>query len=307
MPKRIYFFTLLPASVALLLFLNYKERNAYYLTIKKIELTEIDSVRPVTDSLVAPILYNGVKGIIGLSPEDAKQAFISIMLPSILMVKYKISLDMERIKELKEKEVWSTADSLFFEEQGDYYKTFDHNLLIRRMRTHPNSIILAQAAVESGWGSSRFFTEANNAFGIWSYRADEPRIRASYTRAGNPVYLRKYPDLAASVYDYFGVVARARAYRQFRLARDTTDNLEVLLPLLRYYSEKREEYVTQLETIIRQNNLTLYDTYQLDHTYFIKVDIFSLFGYDIDTTISAATFPPEPSAVQFDLKPARLQ
>lgn len=290
-------------AIALILFLNYKERNYYYLQLKEVEATSPDSIRLLQGSFVAPVLYHEVRGIETLAPEDAKLAFISALLPPILVVKYQIARDFERIKSIIGKEVWSLDDSLFFEQQGDYYKTFDHKLLQRRMRTHPNSIILAQAAVESGWGSSRFFTEANNVFGVWSYRPDESRIRASFSRQGNPVYLRKYPDISASIYDYFGVVARARAYRQFRQARDTTDDIKNLLPLLRYYSEKREAYVAQLETIIRQNNLTQYDAYQLDPSYFIKENIFSLFGYDLDTTVSVASAVPAISAVRFVSRP----
>lgn len=294
-------------AIAMILFLNYKERDFYYLQLKEVEASSPDSVRLLQGSLVVPILYHEVQGIERLAPEDAKLTFISALLPPILLVKYQIALDLERIKTIVSKEVWSLDDSLFFEQQGDYYKTFDHKLLQRRMRTHPNSIILAQAAVESGWGSSRFFTEANNVFGVWSYRPDEPRIRASYSRQDNPVYLRKYPDISASIYDYFGVVARARAYRRFRQARDTTDDIKILLPFLKSYSERREAYVAQLEIIIRQNNLTQYDAYQLDPSYFIKENIFSLFGYDLDTTVSVASAVPAISAVWFDARPSGTQ
>ena len=292
-------YTISVICIASILHLNYKERSNYYLQLKKVEASSPDSIHRLQGSFVAPVLYHKVQGIENLAPEDAKLAFISVLLPPVLLVKYQIALDLERIKAIVSKEVWSLDDSLFFEQQGDYYKTFDHKLLLRRMRTHPNSIILAQAAVESGWGSSRFFTEANNVFGVWSYRPDEPRIRASFSRQGSPVYLRKYPDISASIYDYFGVVARARAYRQFRQARDTTDDIQVLLPLLKYYSERREAYVAQLETIIRQNDLTQYDAYQLDPSYFIKENIFSLFGYDLDTTISVASAVPAISTFRF--------
>ena len=61
-----------------------------------------------------------------------------------------------------------------------------------RLKTHPTSIVLAQAAIESGWGSSRFYKEANNVFGVWSYSENEPRIKAMEDREGKSVYVKKY-------------------------------------------------------------------------------------------------------------------
>lgn len=292
--KRKRFYTIFLAIAApLVIWLGYRERSYYYLQVREVNAASADSIVLLADSLVAPVLYHNVRNLGELSPADAKHAFNSVMLPAVLVVKHRIALDRERIQQLGMKQEWTTEDSIFFETQGDYYKTFDLPLLLRRMRTHPNSIILAQAAVETGWGSSRFFSEANNAFGIWSYRTDEPRIRASYSRNGRPVYLRKYDDIPGSIQDYFGVVARARAYRHFRQARDTTDDVGVLLPLLRHYSERKEAYVAQLNTIIRQNRMTRYDTWQLDPSYFVEVKIISMFGYDVDSSVSAATTLPD--------------
>lgn len=255
-----------------------------------------DSIQLLTDSLVKPVLYHEIHGLDKLEPAEAKVKFIAALLPSILLAKHRIQDDRDRLQLLLEKLEWLPEDSLFFLEQSDLYKTTSGELLLRRMRTHPNSIILAQAAVESGWGSSRIFQEANNLFGIWSYRADEPRIRSIYSRSGQPIYLRRYDDLSASIYDYFGTVARSRAYRRFREVRDTTDNVNTLLPHLKYYSERREEYVEQLATIIRQNQMMQYDNYTLDPAYFIEERTVKLFGYALDTVVvvgGVAHNPPQ--------------
>ena len=63
------------------------------------------------------------------------------------------------------------------------------------MKTHPYKYRLAQAAIESGWGTSRFYKEANNVFGIWSYSENELRIKAMEDREGKSVYVRKYDVL----------------------------------------------------------------------------------------------------------------
>lgn len=76
--------------------------------------------------------------------------------------------------------------------------------------------MLAQAAIESGWGSSRFFREANNVFGIWSYNADESRIKAAESRGDDVIYLRSYPDLSGAIQDYFVSLGRAKPYSAFR-------------------------------------------------------------------------------------------
>ena len=265
--------------------MNFSFEIEHYIELEKVVASHPDSIQLLTDSLVKPVLYDEIQGLENLEPAEAKIKFISALLPSILLAKHRIQDDRDRLRLILEKPEWLLEDSLFFLEQSEFYKTTSDDLLLRRMRTHPNSIILAQAAVESGWGSSRIFQEANNLFGIWSYRADEPRIKSIYSRSGQPIYLRKYDDLSASIYDYFGTVARSRAYRRFREARDTTDNVNILLPHLKYYSERREAYVEQLATIIRQNQLMQYDNYSLDPAYFKEERTVKLFGYVLDTVL----------------------
>ena len=67
----------------------------------------------------------------------------------------------------------------------------DHELLLA-LKPHPQSIALAQAALESAWGTSRFFLQANNIFGMWSVNPHEPRIAAGEQRGGKKtIYLKK--------------------------------------------------------------------------------------------------------------------
>jgi Bax protein len=127
----------------------------------------------------------------------------------------------------------------------------------------PNSIVLAQAAIETGWGQSRFFLEGNNVFGIWSYNADEPRLQAGIGRE-TPVYVRAYGDISESIHDYFETLGGARAYNGVRKARMETNDPFLLIPHLKYYSERRNWYVSQLRTMIEQNNFIKYDNYKLD-------------------------------------------
>lgn len=240
------------------------------LKIKKVSITDPEQILPIQDSIVPPILYQNFPSLENLTVDVSKEKFVSAVLPAILVSKYQIAMDRERLLKLAEKPQWSFEDSVFFTRTKERFRAKSIEGLIKRMQTHPNSIVLAQAAVESGWGQSRFFQEANNLFGIWSYRQDEPRIEASLTRGDDEVHLRKYEDISTSITDYFETIGRSRAYRKFRDARAKTDDISQLLPHLKNYSERGMEYVAQLHTIIKQNDFTRYDNYRLDPSYFVE-------------------------------------
>jgi len=126
--------------------------------------------------------------------------------------------------------------------------------------------MLAQAALETGWGSSRFFIAANNVFGVWSFDSNESRIRALETRDGTPVYVKKYGDLSSSIIDYYKVIAKG-PYDEYRQARKRTNDPYVLVEYLFRYSELGQEYINRLKTVMRKSNLVKYNSYQLDPTY----------------------------------------
>ena len=134
--------------------------------------------------------------------------------------------------------------------------------MLSRLKTHPTSIVLAQAAIESGWGTSRFYIEANNVFGIWSYSENELRIKAMEDREGKSVYVRKYDVLPESIISYFKTIARG-PYSEFRTAREKISEVSVLISYLEVYSELREEYVKRLDQLIQYNNFEKYDSYTL--------------------------------------------
>tara|TARA_Y100001972_G_scaffold129066_1_gene193897 strand:+ start:2933 stop:3757 length:825 start_codon:yes stop_codon:yes gene_type:complete len=230
-----------------------------------LEISSLEDIVPITDSLVKPFLYHNVGGFDTLTVQENKEKFIAVVLPAILIVKHRVRQDLRKVKDLVLTDNWSKKDSLFYQAQLDRFNADSPFDLIIRMHTHPTSIALAQAVVESGWGTSRFFSEANNLFGIWSYNPDRPRIAAK-SNTGN-VHLRKYEDISGSIVDYFETIARARAYRNFRIASYETGDINKLLPHLSSYSERGTEYVDQLRTIIDQNNFQQYDHFVLDLQY----------------------------------------
>ena len=126
--------------------------------------------------------------------------------------------------------------------------------LLIAIKPHPQSIAIAQAAIESAWGTSRIFTEANNTFGIRPFKQGEPRIAANNKRGDKVVWLRKYATLRESVADYYLVLGRADAYKEFRTLKMQTSDPHILVTKLDNYSERKTGYVRELSAMIRYNN-----------------------------------------------------
>jgi Bax protein len=126
------------------------------------------------------------------------------------------------------------------------------------------SLVIAQAAAESGWGTSQLCTKANNLFGMTSVLA--PNSKESYTyKVGNrTVVMRRYPNLLKSIEHYFFVIAIAKSYENFREKRWQGCHLNKLIAELTSYSEQKSYYGNFLRGIISQNELKRYDIYQID-------------------------------------------
>lgn len=227
-----------------------------------------EDIVPIDSSLVKPYDYSSVVSLEGLDAQERKQKFVDLLLPAILVAKLHFSDTLEMLKRIdsRDPEGLEKEDTLFLNRLMLTYRADDEEQLIRKLHTHPNSIVLAQAALESGWGTSRFFLKANNVFGVWSFNEDEPRIEASSSRNGIEIYLKKYRYLSESIEDYFRTLARG-PYRDFRIARTQTDNPYQLIPLLKNYSENDSIYAAHLRQVIRFNDLQKYDDYRIDPEY----------------------------------------
>lgn len=235
-----------------------------------ISLDSLQQIEPLTTRLVKPRLYTNISGLERLPSPEAKKVFIAAILPSILVAKHEMEQRKKNIMFLSLKETWSAADSLYYHDLKQRYNARDLEDLSTRIGTLPSSIVLAQAAVESGWGTSRFFLKANNVFGVWSFNPAESRIAARQTRDQKRIYLRAYPDVSRSIIDYFEILARSTSYKNLRAARLQTDDVYKLLPHLRNYSERRNRYTRQLKSIIVKNDLTAFDQYEIDPAYLVE-------------------------------------
>lgn len=267
-----YIWVILPviALVAALFFLS-RRANKTELRVVEVVIEEEEDIIPMRDSLVIPVVYQNPEFISDFPADIRKQKFIDVLLPAIMIYRHKLGQDREQVlhisKKTNNKINWSKEDSLLINNFFEKYKAEDIHELLNKMIPHPVSLALAQAALESGWGTSRFFKEAKNVYGIWSYNKNEPRIAASIGREGTGVYLKKYDTLMGSIEDYYQLLSRSSAYKDFQNCRVRSNNVFELIWYLKRYSEKRNQYVIMLRNVIVANNLTKYDAYIIHPDY----------------------------------------
>ena len=262
---------------SMLYFYSCQQEKSEVLMVEYRTLEDLEGIYTINDSIVPPILYNNVFSLKELDLVERKKRFIDLMLPSILVAKYQIERDREKLEDIRQTienlGVLTHIDSTHLNQMMTTYRAEEIDELLVKLEVHPVSIVLAQAALESGWGTSRFFTEANNIFGIWSFSTEDDRIRAMHARDGKSIYVKSYDDLSASITDYFKTLSRNNAYQTFREKRQETDNSLELIPYLHRYSEQGYEYVRKLELVIRKNDLVKYDNYRLDPDYIEETDL----------------------------------
>ncbi len=140
------------------------------------------------------------------------------------------------------------------------YKADSDLELLYALIPHPPSIVIAQGAMESAWATSRFYQEANNIFGMWSKNENEPRIAAGIKRNGNrTIWLRKFDSVEDSIRAYYILMAKGKAFKEFRKTRYQTGDVHMIIEKLDKYSEIGDLYAKELGQMIRFNKLTKYD------------------------------------------------
>jgi len=198
-----------------------------------------------------------------------KDLFIQIILPLIIMENNNIKLDRKKLfsilnknKNTKTEKVWLNSK---FKQYGVINK--DLSTLKIRMDEVPISMAIAQAAKETGWGTSRFAQEGNALFGQWTWSGEG--IKPSEADDDTTHKVMKFKILQASVRAYQRNLNTHSSYSDFRAARvelrDEGKKLDgvILSQYLDKYAETGKEYVKILQQIIRQNNLTDFDDAKL--------------------------------------------
>lgn len=187
-----------------------------------------------------------------LSSNERKNQFIKMMELSIKDVETQILADRRKVEALKKKVILAPEDQLFLDRLYTQYKLTDKTpaVLAGKMIVPPKSLIIAQAVLESGWGTSRLSREGNNIFGMMSLNPNDPRMKLSDGR-----YYRSYNNLAESVHEYVVTLSRHKAYADLRKAINKGDDSLKLVKHLNEYSEIKAEYGKKLTAVINSNNL----------------------------------------------------
>ena len=201
------------------------------------------------------------------STKDKKSLFIRSLLPLIIMENNKIIETNKRIKKIYNGtfDYISRDEALWLKKQYVNYKVKSHHIdeLLIKVDIIPVSIALAQAAIESGWGTSRFVTEGNALFGQWSWFKGSGIVPEK--RDINETYeIKSFENLRQSVSAYMKNLNSHNNYSEFRVVRNNyrINNVEInSLNLLNFLSNYAEniEYSKILEKIIKKNNLQEFD------------------------------------------------
>lgn len=137
--------------------------------------------------------------------------------------------------------------------------------LLKQIDIIPPSLILAQAAIESGWGTSRFAKKANNLFGHWCFSEGcglIPKARSD----GKVHEVAKFDSVNDSVRSYLKNLNSFHSYEKFRILRsqsaikETGKGVLELVPGLGAYSEQGNLYIRKVTNMIKQNNLQRFDS-----------------------------------------------
>ncbi len=241
---------------------NQRQLIDHVYVIKK-DIRSPKDIVSINDSLVVPYIYTNTISLAKLPVSEKKQKFFAMMLPAVLVAKTNLDVTRKEVEALSKKKKLSSSDKDFLNRLMKKFKTSNIQELNIRMHTFPVSIVLAQAAIESGWGTSRFFLEGNNPFGIWSFDPKHNRIAASSTRDGTKVYLRKFSNLEQAIDAYYVMLATRQPFAAFRKAHLKTNNPDTLIQSLKMYSERRESYINELALLMRTSHLKDYDSCKL--------------------------------------------
>ncbi|MDC0073588.1 glucosaminidase domain-containing protein [Alphaproteobacteria bacterium] len=208
------------------------------------------------------------------SVEKRKLLFIKSILPLILKENEKIENDRKKLinfkkrlnqgKRLKEKDLlWLKGLTNFYE-----LELYDFKELLIKHDIVPPSLALAQAIIESGWGTSRFARYGNAVFGQWTFKKGKGIIPLDRV-IGKKHEVRTFEVLEDSVSHYIKNLNYHWAYNDFRMNRaklrlyNQKINGYVLAEYLTRYSSKGDGYIKLLKSIINTNNLKNYDFVKL--------------------------------------------
>lgn len=234
--------------------------------ISSLDLTPAISSKPAKIAFAPLPDFKSVKDI-----QQRKQRFFDYLLPMVIEANKAISAERKQILKLAEKDDLTDAEILWLEKKSKKYDISldlipeqQINALLRRVDIIPPSLVLAQAANESAWGTSRFARKGNNLFGQWCFSKGCGIVPKH--RDKNSIHeVQKFASVYDSVNSYMLNINRHAAYTDVRrIRRDLRKNNATLSGSkmangLINYSERREAYVKEIKNMIQFNQLQALD------------------------------------------------
>jgi len=235
--------------------------------LKEMQLWELSS-----RTEVPRIVFKGFPARLDLlEVATKKRTFLHTLLPVTMVALGEIEQERSRLQEIlagidsgsdsvpvvAESAVLSGEERDFLLVLAEKYRTERISELIGRVDVLPVSLIMAQGAIESSWGSSRFATEGNNLFGVWTW--GEKGMIPLRREEGMRHKVAIYDSILDSVRAYILTLNRLPAYKDLRKLRRRTMDSGGLAAGLLPYSERGSEYVRDVQRLINYNRLKTYD------------------------------------------------
>ena len=256
------------------------EENNSEINLVRYTTSEIDSLfkevnynlKDVRDTkLVKPVdiglLPNEIKNI--GNTKKRKNMFIKIVLPLIVKENNKIRIDRKRLFTILNKNSNTDIEKKWLEKKFKQYgvRKNDLSTLKIRMDEIPVSLAIAQAAKETGWGTSRFALKGNALFGQWTWSGEG--LKPKNADKGKEHKVMKFHSLQLSVRAYLRNLNTHSTYKNLRRVRTELRNKNkpidsiILSKHLDKYAETGSQYIEVIQKIIEQNNLKDFDEARL--------------------------------------------
>ena len=207
-----------------------------------------------------------------------KSLFFRSLLPIVMVENHNISLQRRHVLELmgvgvehlnQEELAWLQNIAAWYRVPVTEAEPGFWSELLARIDRIPAPLVLAQAANESAWGTSRFALQGNNLFGLWTYDESKGMIPTG-RKPGEKHAVQVFASLQDSVREYMRNLNTHRAYKALRTARAEYRRLgepvqaEKLAQGLLPYSQRGEAYVEEIRAMIKGNQLAMLKGVLLD-------------------------------------------
>ena len=214
---------------------------------------------------IKPVYFENLPDLKSLTVDERKKSFTAVLLPLILRANNElierrtlIIKDAER-GDLNKLRQWAELYRIKIDD-ADIDELRD--VLLLRVDKLPVSLALAQSAIESGWGTSRFAVKGNALFGQWAWSNDQG-LKPAEARYDNAV-VRSFSNLFDSVRAYMHNLNTHPSYENFRRLRQREEiDINTLTSALDSYSEEGDIYIEKLRSMVEVNEFTLFDNAEL--------------------------------------------